>query len=264
MKKYIAVFNTALQNAITWRGQLWFNTILNALPFIAYYYLWTTVFANRGTTAGFSYDTLLTYSVVALIFNRVTSVSPEYGIMENIREGSLTKYLVQPISYFGYYWASRTASRTFVFLVSLPMLAVILYVLRHHLQVPAHGWQWALFLASVPVAYGLQFVFGLFLGFLTFWILEARYFQLVKGLVVRFFSGVLLPFAFFPHSVQTVLGLLPFKFLASFPVNIYLGKTNATDALIGIATGIVWIVALHWLARRMWLNGLKRYVAVGH
>lgn len=264
MKKYFAVFTTAIQNAITWRGQLWFYTILNVFPYVAYYYLWTAVFAHRASTAGFSYDGLITYSAVALFINRVTSVAPEYGVMENIREGTLTKYLVQPISYFGYYWASRTAQRLYIVAVSLPMYAVILFVLRHHLSVPAHAWQWVALPVSIAVGFGLQFVLGMFLGLLTFWILEARYFQYVKGFLIRLLSGVLLPFSFFPHSVQSILAVLPFKYLGAFPVSIYLGTVSERQTLTNIAIGIVWIAILHWLVRIMWHRGLKRYVAAGH
>lgn len=264
MRKYVAIFRTAFQNSITWRGAFWFYVGLNFLPFVTYYFLWTSIFHDRAEAAGFSYATLLTYTVVALIFARFTWVSPEYGVMENIREGTLAKYLVQPIPYFGYYWSSRLAFRAFAFLITLPFSLLVIWLLRSILVLPNDAWRWIAIGVDIPIAFGLQFYLGIILGLLSFWILEARYFQFFKDAALALLSGALLPYAFFGASLSHILRLLPFRYLAGFPVEVYLGRTTLSETLIGLLVGAGWVLLLHLIARTMWNRGLKRFVAVGN
>lgn len=264
VRKYLAIFQTAFQNSISWRGAFWFYIALNFLPLLAYYYLWTAVFQQRATAAGFSYEAMLTYAVIATVFARLTWASPEYGVMENIREGTLTKYLVQPMSYFGYYWSSRLAFRTFGTALTLPFTLLVVFLIRDHLLLPPETWRWLAILATIPLAFTLQFLFGMALGLLSFWILEARYFQYIKETLLALLGGAMLPYAFFPDAVQSVLSFLPFRFIASFPVEIYLGRVNTADIFQGIIMAIVWIGLLLALTMTMWQRGLRRFVAFGH
>lgn len=263
MKKYVAIFKTAWQNSLTWRGNVFFYFTLSFLPLIGYYFLWTSVFEDRARTAGFDYPALITYAVVAMIYGRLTWISPEYGVMENIREGTLTKYLIQPISYFGYYWSSRIGFRTFSVLVTIPFILVLIAMLHSSLLVPDSTIRWMLFIATMPIAAAIQFSFGMILGLLSFWILEARYFQFFKGALLALLGGALLPYAFFPHAIQTVFAYLPFKYLASFPLSIYLGSISTKQAIVGILVGVFWIFAFHIITTTMWRRGLKRFVAFG-
>ncbi|MBI5404846.1 MAG: ABC-2 family transporter protein [Candidatus Kerfeldbacteria bacterium] len=264
MRKYRAIFRTALQNSVTWRGAFWFYIGLNFLPLIGYYFLWTSIFQNRSSAAGFSYDALLTYAVVAMIFSRITWVSPEYGVMQNIREGTLAKYLVQPMSYFGYFWVSRLAFRTFALAITLPFTGLVVYLLRDHLLLPSAGWQWWGIAAAIPIAFCLQFLFGMTLGLLSFWILEARYFQFFKETALAFLGGMVLPFSFFPDAAQRLFELLPFRFLASFPVEVYLGRIPVERVLPGLLIGLAWVAGLQIITSLMWRRGLRRFVAFGN
>ncbi|MBI4426439.1 MAG: ABC-2 family transporter protein [Candidatus Kerfeldbacteria bacterium] len=264
MRKYLAIFRTALQSSITWRGAFWFYVSLSFLPLIAYYYLWTAVFQNRAEAAGFSYHSLLTYAVVALLITRFTSSWPEFGVMENIREGTLTKYLVQPTSYLGYFFTSRVAFRVFANLINAPFAMLIIYVLRDRLLPPATGWQWLATMLAIPIAYVMQFLLGMLLGLVSFWISEARYLIPLKETALLFVGGMALPYAFFPAAVQTMLDALPFKYLAAFPVEIFLGQKTAAEAIAGLAVGLIWLGALFALMKLMWRRGLKKFVAVGN
>ncbi len=264
VKKYVAIFKTAWQNSLTWRGNVLFYFTMSFLPLIGYYYLWSAVFEQRATTAGYDFNTLITYAVVAMIYGRLTWMTPEYGVMENIREGTLTKYLVQPMSYFGYYWASRIGFRTFSVLVTVPFILVLIVLLHRYLLVPDSGIRWMLFIATMPIASAIQFSLGMVLGLASFWILEARYFQFFKGALLGLLGGAVLPYAFFPDAVQTLFSYLPFKYLASFPMEIYLGQRSVQYALSGIGIGVLWIIVFHVLTTYMWRRGLRRFVAFGN
>ncbi|MBI4089878.1 MAG: ABC-2 family transporter protein [Candidatus Kerfeldbacteria bacterium] len=264
MRKYVAIFRTALQQSITWRGAFWFYIALNFLPLLAYYFLWTSIFQDRAEAAGFSYEALLTYAVVATVFGRLTWASPEYGVMENIREGTLAKYLVQPMSYFGYYLTSRLAFRTFGTLITLPFTGVVVVLVWSHLMAPPEGWRWLAVIATLPIAFALQFLFGMALGLLSFWILEARYFQYFKETALDLLVGAVLPFSFFPTYIQAIFELLPFRYIASFPVELYLGRLPTNDVILGFTMASAWVVGLFLLTRWMWRHGLRRFVAFGN
>ncbi len=253
-----------MQQSVTWRGAFWFYVGLNFLPLLGYYFLWSSVFHDRALTAGFSFEAILTYAVVAMVFSRLTWGSPEYGVMQNIREGTLTKYLVQPVSYFGYYWTSRLSFRFFATVITLPFTALVVFLLRSHLLLPAHAWQWFGVVLALPLAFALNFLFGMALALVTFWMLEARYLLYVKDSLLAFLGGMVIPFAFFPPHVRQLFDFLPFRYLASFPVELYLGRVSGPAAVAGFLSALGWIAALYLLSHQLWRSGLRRYVAVGH
>lgn len=67
VKKYVAIFKTAWQNSLTWRGNVFFYFTMSFLPLVGYYYLWSAIFQERAFTAGYDFNTLSGCAAVALI-----------------------------------------------------------------------------------------------------------------------------------------------------------------------------------------------------
>jgi ABC-2 type transport system permease protein len=84
-----------------------------------------------------------------------------------------------------------------------------------------------------------------------------------KYWLIELLSGLLLPITFFPARIQTIMAWLPFEHIAYTPLQIYLGKLNAHDALVMILREWLWVFALLWLAEAWWNRAVRKITIQG-
>ena len=86
-------------------------------------------------------------------------------------------------------------------------------------------------------------------------------------IMVRFsvglLGGAMIPIAFFPEHVQVILNYLPFRYLAAFPINCFLGKVTFADWQTGIAVTLFWSLIFTGCALLIWNRGKYKYTGVG-
>ena len=108
MGKYIKVMNIGIQSNFIYRYNFMIQTISQFVPLITTVILWNAIF--RSTTlpgvGGYSETQMICYFLlVALIGNIVGLWFQDYEITEDIRNGSINRFLLRPINYLGYRWA---------------------------------------------------------------------------------------------------------------------------------------------------------------
>ena len=104
---------------MTYRGDFLLGTILRFLPMVTTILLWQAIYAGLGQASGsaswpdhFSYNEMIAYLLLTNI-SRMFSSMPGLagGIAREIREGTLKRYLLQPIDLIGYLLAYRVAHK---------------------------------------------------------------------------------------------------------------------------------------------------------
>jgi ABC-2 type transport system permease protein len=79
-----------------------------------------------------------------------------------------------------------------------------------------------------------------------------------------FLAGRLAPLSLFPPAVASVAGLLWFRPMLSFPVEILTGAVSGRDRLLlGFASQVFWLAAWGLACLVAWRRGIRRYGAVG-
>ena len=95
---------------MAYRGDFLLGTILRFLPMVTTILLWRSVYQGSGQSslAGFDYDEMIAYLLLVNI-SRMFSSMPNLagGIARDIREGTLKRYLVQPLDLIGYLLSYR-------------------------------------------------------------------------------------------------------------------------------------------------------------
>jgi hypothetical protein len=119
LRKYFNIFRASLVERMAYRGDFLLGTVLRFLPVMTTILLWEAVFAGSGQEelAGFTRRQMIAYLLLIHI-SRMFSSMPGLagGISRDIRDGSLKKYLIQPLNMIGYllYWGvlrRRTSPR---------------------------------------------------------------------------------------------------------------------------------------------------------
>jgi ABC-2 type transport system permease protein len=264
----------SLEERLAYRGDFILGTAMRFLPIVTQVFLWTAVFAatSRPDIAGYSRNDIIAYYLLTMV-TRAFSSMPGLagGISRSIRDGSIKKYLVQPVDYVAFLLAARVAHKLVYYAVAIFPFAAVFWLCRDTFPpVPD-----AATIAAFLVALGLSFLLGFFmeatLGMLGFWVLETSSIVFAYMLVQYLLSGHMFPIdmlAGIPTgiggvSVADVVRWLPFEFTAYFPAAVWLGKVRGAELVRSLAVEVAWVVIMAVACRLAWWRGTRRYAAYG-
>jgi ABC-2 type transport system permease protein len=257
-------FAADLKQVLTYRVEFWLQFFFSiGSQFAVAYFVWKSIYAHRGepTLEGYTFGALMAFYLLAPLFERVVQ-GGDYGqISREIYEGSLSRYLVYPVSFFGAKFMSHLAQST----LALAQLAAVLLALA--LLVPgslnATPAQALVCCGVIVCAIMAQFALTACLEQLAFWADNVWSLLVMSRIILHLAGGSLLPLAFFPPAIADFLSYLPFHCFIDLPSRLMLGRATVAEGLQGMAVALVWSAILGLVANHLWRRGLLRYSGAG-
>lgn len=80
-----------------------------------------------------------------------------------------------------------------------------------------------------------------FLGILAFKFQDISIFLMIKGNIVAFITGTLVPLVLLPSGVVLIMRFFPFYYVTYLPSMLLIGK-NESEAFIGIVVLAAWLL----------------------
>jgi ABC-2 type transport system permease protein len=252
------------------------------LPIVTQIFLWTAVFAavresstgssgSQQVIAGYTRDDFIAYYLLTMI-GRAFSSMPGLasGIARSIRDGSIKKYLTQPVDMVGFLLLGRIAHKLVYYAVALLPFTLVFYLCRGYFPSPPDAAGWLAFVASLLMAFALGFFMESAIGMIGFWFLEVSSLLFVYMLFNFFLSGHMFPIDMLDNiqiagqfSLGHVVRLLPLHYLAYFPAAVFLGKVQGAELASALWIELAWIVLFMVVCRRAFHRGVRRYSAFG-
>jgi ABC-2 type transport system permease protein len=268
--KYLSVFSVSLKERMTYRGDFLLGTILRFLPMVTTILLWQAIYAGSGQTelgsvnVRFRYREMIAYLLLTNI-SRMFSSMPGLagGIAREIREGTMKRYLIQPIDMIGYLLVYRVAHKVTYIIMSFVPYALLFFLCRDFFD----GFPDALTMGAFALSLFLSFLVGFFfeasVGMVGFWFLEVTSLLYIVMTLNFFISGHMLPLDLLPEPWSSLLKVLPFQYMAYFPAVVFLGKVKGMTLLLHLLGELIWAAFFVLLARGLYRMGLRRYSAFG-
>jgi ABC-2 type transport system permease protein len=266
LRKYVSIFRVSLVERLAYRGDFLLGTVLRFFPVLTTVLLWQAVFqgSGAGTVAGFTRNQMIAYLLLIHV-SRMFSSMPGLagGISRDVREGTLKKYLVQPLDMIGYLLAYRAAHKTAYVATSFLPYAGLFLVCSGYFDTFPGPVTFLAYLASLLLGFLIGFFIDAVLGMVGFWFLEVTSLLWVVSTLNYFVSGQMFPLDLLGPPWAGVLRALPFQYLAYFPAMVFLEKVPPDQLVRGLLTEAAWVAVLVVLARWLYARGLRRYSAFG-
>ena len=265
-RKYLKILRVSLVERLVYRADFFVTMLFRFLPLLTTFLLWDAVYESSGkkTIVGFTHDEMIAYLLLVQI-SRMFSSMPGLagGIAQDIRDGNLKKYLLQPIDMTAYLLAYRGAHKLAYIATSIIPYG-LLFAWFHAVFPPFPDFVTFLaYLASLVMSFLLGFFFEAAIGMVGFWLLEVTSFLWVVNTVNFFISGQMFPIDLLPEPAATILKPLPFAFLAYWPAMIFLGKVQGAELAFVLLLELFWVIVLMGLTRFLYRRGLRYYGAYG-
>ncbi len=251
-------------DALVFRAESLVWMVGNIMPSLAMLLLWSTVYRDRLTIAGYTLSMMIVYYLGMMVLETLFTPHCEEWLSRLIRRGELSSFLLRPLSPIAYFMWTEIAWRVLRFLLLLVPLGLMAFRFLNYSSLPGLGLaQIAVLLVALPFSYLLHFSFKFLLGSTTFWFIESQGLFNLFYITTSIFSGSFLPLDLFPQLVVRISNLLPFKYIYYFPLNVALGKLAGQDLWLGLMIQTGWLVFSGATMLLVWRRGLKRYGAVG-
>jgi len=260
------ILRIGIEERLVYRGDFALSTLMRFLPIVTQIFLWGAIFraAGRSHIADYSYHDFIAYYLLTMV-SRAFSSMPGLasGITRDIRDGTVKKYLIQPIDMVGFLLLYRVAHKLVYYVVAVAPFALVFYFCRGFFP----GWPppdvFAAYCASLLMAFLLGFFLEATIGMIGFWFLEVSSLLFVYMLFNFFFSGHMFPIDMLPPFWRQVVGLIPLQYLAYFPAAVFLGKVTGPELIRGLWIQFGWVVLFMVAARLAFHFGVRRYSGYG-
>ncbi len=265
---YFTVLRISIAERLVYRVDFALGTLMRFLPVVTQIFLWDAIFQGMangtGDIRGYNYHDLIAYYLLTMV-GRAFSSMPGLAssIARDIRDGTIKKYLLQPVDMLSFVMMSRLAHKLVYYAVAICPFALVFWICRGYFN----GWPDALtmlaFVASLLMSFLLGFFLEATLGMIGFWFLEVSSLLFIYMLLSFFFSGQMFPLDMMPAYWPAVLKIIPLQYLAYFPAAVFLQKVTGADLAWGLAVEAFWVAFFYFSARTMFHYGVRRVHAYG-
>ncbi|WP_051412143.1 ABC transporter permease [Halonatronum saccharophilum] len=258
---------SVIQTLLSYRVNFFIFVAGGILQTFVIYYLWRAVFYSSGqeTLEGFTIGTMLIYIFMSEITSRIVQSDVDRAIGDEVKQGTIAMNLIRPISYHirllfmaiggNLYqfificlpiWVGVESYRYFSLGGGLPDLRVFFF-----------------YFLSISLSFIILFLFNLCFGLMAFFVTNMWGFSRLKGVIIAFFSGQIIPLVFFPEALQRILNFFPFASMNYIPVMIYLNKIEGNEMFRALGVQFFWVIILGIISTLIWNKAISRLTILG-
>lgn len=267
MKKHLKIAKAMLvyswKDFIEYRGHLLFWIILESPSFFVMYFLWTFIYKNYGSVSGYTLSAIITYYFLTYFIKQSTSTHFDWSIIRKINEGYFSQFLFRPLTHRMYYFYQNIGEKMIRFAILIPVFFLLFLVIKKYFLFPDPK-NLGFFFLALSFSFLLNLFLSFFVGYTAFWTEKSESLIYFKSAFVFYISGAMIPLSFFGEKISAALGLLPFRYFLSFPIEIYLGKVTYQQIYEGFFIATFWLLVFILLDRLIYHYGIKRFSSVGN
>lgn len=267
LRTYGAFTRAGVMDSITYKMNFICFFIGEIFYCFVMYFIWKAVFESSGTDTfmSFSMTDMVVYLFLSNISIFMTDTDSTYAIGEEIKDGSIVMRLIKPIqvdlSYLFYEFGSKFLVISTVFFPVIIGIEAYKYSVLGEIAFDLG--KFLLFAVSIVLSYLLAFYLNLVFGYMAFFLMNLWGLNILKGSIIKFFSGAIIPLAFFPEIITKIFSLMPFASLSYTPVMIYMGKYTGKDLLFAMGLQVFWLIAFYFISKVVWKWAQKRILVQG-
>ncbi len=261
MRLYYEIAVRSFRRASMYRGAYLSGMLTNAFFGSLVSFVYQAIYAAGGNVAGFTVHDAISYAWVTQSLISIGGAWLSMDIVNTIGTGEVVTDLSRPWNFYAY-WLSHTLGERAFNLLLRASLTYIFGVVLFGAYVPSPV-EALMFLLALILAMLVSFSINFLVNLSGFWLIESIGFFALMNVVQMFFSGFLLPLAFFPPALQAIAAVLPFQAVTSLPAQIWLGKITGDAFMAALALQAFWALVLAGASLLMLRAAMRKVVIQG-
>lgn len=257
LRIYVAL---AWSEFVAYRAVFFLYALWAIFPPLIYLAVWATI-AGGHAVGSYTTGDFVAYYLTFMVVNHLAGSIEIHTVEWEIRQGSISARLLLPTHPAIRPLASNLCFKGIGIFVVVPGVLLLALLFRPHFATsPAFV---GLALVATVLAGLLQFLVGISIATLAFWITRADAVNQLHETLLFFLSGQLAPLALLPGALHTAAIILPYRYMLSFPVEVATGSLSSAAVAGGFLLQLGWLSAGWVLFQFVWRRGVRHYSAVG-
>lgn len=263
------ILKTCIEERFVYRADFAFATLVRFLPIVTNIFLWGAIY-SVGTGQppakmnGYTYANMVAYYLLAMVARAFSSMPGlASGIARDVRDGTVKKFLTQPIDMLGYLFWHRVAHKLVYYCIATGPFLFVFYLCGDYFENSPNGFTIVAWILSLAMGFLVGFLMESLIGLISFWFLEVSSLLFIYMMINYFLSGHMIPLDWLPDPLSQWVQFLPFKFLAYFPAAIMLDRYTQAELVHELTIEFCWILILLTANRVAFTRGVRRYGAFG-
>ncbi len=261
IKKIWAIAKQNAKEGLYYRFDLLLYIFNYIVEITVYIFVWLAIYNSGNQIVDMSFKEITTYYILVISLNPIIFWGINEIMGNAIREGEIIRELLNPISYFNYYFGIRIGELIESIIVGV--LTFIICSLIFDVLLPSSFLNLIFFMILIALAVVIVYFFELILGITAFYTDSIWGIEMFKRATLSIFSGAIAPIILFPEYLQKIVNLLPFKDCIYTPINIYFGKLETIETIQVIFKQCIWIIILYVIAKILFKKSIKNITVNG-
>lgn len=225
--------------------------------------VWTSIANIKGDVNGLTANDFVTYYMLLLIVDQMTSNITIHIFAYKIQDGTLSGELIKPIHpMLTNTLVNTIAFKAIMFMGFFPVWLILSLIFRPDFS--AVTWQGILLaIPAIMLGFFINFLLSGVVTSLAFW--TTRVYSINEFYFAMFvlFSGQFVPLQLMPRVIQNIALYLPFQLQIYTPIQLIQNKLSSAEIIQSFGVGTIWLVVSIILFNWVWREGVKRFSAVG-
>lgn len=261
LKSMIALGKMQFKQYNIYKSNFYLWTLNRLVEVVVYIFVWQAIYNQTATSSGLELSQMITYYILVASISSFVCWGINEDMAHSIRNGNINKELLNPISYFQYYFGMNLGEISFAFVIGTATFIVcsIFWTVTLPVNVGYFIMFFIVMLLGIPVTFFLQMIVGT-VGFYSNSIWGM---QILRKSIIAIFSGIIAPITLFPNWFQKLANILPFKDLIYTPINIWLGNITINEIIFVVIKLIIWGILMYLIARTFFNHAVKKVTING-
>lgn len=261
LKSMIALAKMQFKQYNIYKSNFYLFILNRIVEIIVYIFVWQAIYNQTGNAGGFTMKEMVTYYILVITLRPLVLWGINEDMAYSIRSGDLNRELLNPITYFQYYFGVNLGELGFGLVIGIG--AFIICGLFWNVLLPSNIISFIFFIIVILLGISVTFFLQMIVGTVGFYSSSIWGMQILRTSVISIFSGIIAPITLFPNWFQKLANILPFKDLVYTPINIWLGRISTNEIIFVIIKLIIWGVLLYLIARIFFNHAVKKITING-
>lgn len=244
-----------------YKSNFWLFTLNRIVEIAVYIFVWQAIYNQTGDAGGYTISQMITYYILVFTLNSFATWGVNEDMAHSIRNGKISKELLNPLTYFQYYFGIDLGELAFASVIG--MATFIICNIFWTVSFPVSILNFILFIIVILLGVPITFFLQMIVGTVGFYSNSIWGMQILRKAIISIFSGIIAPITLFPGWFQTLANLLPFQELIYTPINIWLGQITVTEIWPIIIKQIIWGIILYGIAKIFFNHAVKKITING-
>ena len=247
MKVYLSLLRVRFLNGLQYRAAAIGGLITQFFWGIMLVFIYRAFYDNASYPADFPYRELVTYVWLQQAFlSFIFLYDWDNELLDMIMTGNVSYELCRPLDLYRVWYVKLLSKRLAGGSLRFSPVIILGFIMPYpyNLSLPAGISSFILFIVTLLLGLMLLVTISMLIYISVFKTMSPIGSVGIFTIVGEFFSGMTIPLPFMPPLLQKICIFLPFRWTADFPLRVYAGNISISQALVGIAVQIVWIVVL--------------------